>query len=643
MPPHPGPTSSHSVSGTGDSGAPQQQQYSDIDILSNNITSLLGHIDHVHAHYSADVMCFQEATVPVHQRSYAYQKIKDLGYTGCITGNDPELQHTTAGIATMVAPTVKYEEPIIKTDGMRKVLKSGRLQVAMIVLPSGACIHVYNLYGWVNGHQDHAASTRTNDIIGTVRAEHEAQGCPPAIVLGDFNANVTDLQDLDNWINTGQLHDPGATASRFQGGQDCAPTCFAHDISGGTRRDYIMVTADLVPYIQDYQVIKDASINVHALLRLSLKMPTCNPTKRKLQRDDNFYDCLRKVVAKHLNTDVDNIPQQVWKEHVDEMHQAIDKMLTRPTTCAKLNRARNMGDTDALWEVWNDAVVLAIARHIKYKQHQYAQPCKMPKYKAHGKPNIVRVPIFTTQADQQHNAANTKHDDRAIFMHKQIQRLANMKGVINKIIKEPSHNNLQEQRRLQDTWANFIAKLITCPHDYHMLTKGEEPPNNIAAQPGHLVRITRYYNAYTQIRQKYVQDQVKEQQNQHKQNILGERYQRTAYKKLRPRVPKQPSVLTDDQGKYIVHPDQIDQRLRDTWDKVFKGNSSDHFQLIQNYYNQYKSTFFTTTKPVSQTSMGSNFDRCVMQQSHQHQEWMHGDHKNLACFLFSHSSGWQSC
>ena len=70
--------------------------------------------------------------------------------------------------------------------------------------------------------------------------------------------------------------------------------------------------------------------------------------------------------------------------------------------------------------------------------------------------------------------------------------------------------------------------------------------------------------------------------------LLFDKHQRQAYNKLKKQVPKQPSVLRNSQGEYVSHPEQVDKQMREAWDKVFQGNSSNHFKTIPEYYNLYQ-------------------------------------------------------
>eukprot|EP00973_Karenia_brevis_P070001 9732812-Karenia_brevis.AAC.1 len=71
------------------------------------------------------------------------------------------------------------------------------------------------------------------------------------MIFGDFNADVQDLPVLSSQLS-GELYvDVGHHADIWQQPQD-APTCFATPTSQGTRRDYAIVSADMVPYISSF-------------------------------------------------------------------------------------------------------------------------------------------------------------------------------------------------------------------------------------------------------------------------------------------------------------------------------------------------------------------------------------------------------
>ena len=117
-----------------------------IRIISNNITSMLTHIDHLTMHYDSDILCAQEVSVAKHQQQYAYDKTTELGFKGYITAPDPELLHATGGVATLMKNKAHYNKLLPITEECAKALKGGRLHMAMATLPNNTYIHICNIY-----------------------------------------------------------------------------------------------------------------------------------------------------------------------------------------------------------------------------------------------------------------------------------------------------------------------------------------------------------------------------------------------------------------------------------------------------------------------------------------------------------------
>ena len=142
---------------------------------------------------------------------------------------------------------------------------------------------------------------------------------------GHLNDDIEDIQELQHWIGSGSLSDPGATASRFPNGVDQAPTCHAHHNSKGTRRDYIFITPDILQFVSDHNVKADPNIAVHSLVELSIKVPHCNPMQTILQRNDSLHNIFKEVTASNTNTVPDQLDQTVWQEAKRNLEDTMEK------------------------------------------------------------------------------------------------------------------------------------------------------------------------------------------------------------------------------------------------------------------------------------------------------------------------------
>ena len=93
-------------------------------------------------------------------------------------------------------------------------------------------------------------------------------GSGPAIIAGDLNADYDDLAlanttfARDGWVDAGTCHALGEAAP---GRPTCGP---AGRLT--TRRDYIIFSSGLLPYVRSFRVVDTGLFPTHALLHLRI-------------------------------------------------------------------------------------------------------------------------------------------------------------------------------------------------------------------------------------------------------------------------------------------------------------------------------------------------------------------------------------
>ena len=102
-------------------------------------------------------------------------------------------------------------------------------------------------------------------FVKAIQAEIDAQPKGPVLIAGDFDADTQDLPTLQSFLQDLHFVDVGAVADTF-GRKSNEPTCLAANSDAPTRRDFVVVSADLFPAIIKFQVIPDDEIPVHSTL-----------------------------------------------------------------------------------------------------------------------------------------------------------------------------------------------------------------------------------------------------------------------------------------------------------------------------------------------------------------------------------------
>ena len=173
------------------------------------------------------------------------------------------------------------------------------------------------------------AASRTNDLLEAILDELHYISGTPFLIVGDLNGELDDFPAIASHLADGTIVDVGSHAGAV-GGQIAQPTCFATPTSEGTRRDYILSSADLLPYIHSMTIQRHPIIPVHCIIRLEIRMPIGQDTKRTLHQ----YPDLANIFHQHLRAthsigDDDDIPRATLQNATLKLHQAIGEQITK--------------------------------------------------------------------------------------------------------------------------------------------------------------------------------------------------------------------------------------------------------------------------------------------------------------------------
>ena len=166
---------------------------------------------------------------------------------------------------------------------LRDASRNGRFQLIGIPLPGDVLLIVANIYGWTNAHFDVVAAARSDNLIDLIWQEFQARPPGPRMITGDLNGDSDDFPTLQALLSDDSLIDLGLH-SGFQG-PTAQPTCFPFNNGEPSRRDYVFVSSEFLPFVTSFEVIApnaDNMIPVHACLKFDIDFPMTAPTKTVL-------------------------------------------------------------------------------------------------------------------------------------------------------------------------------------------------------------------------------------------------------------------------------------------------------------------------------------------------------------------------
>ena len=322
MPPHTGPQNENS-------------KWVDMTIGSLNITSINSAITSGVINSSlAHTMFLQETSVAPNKFADAISQIRIVGFKIIMSGTDPEFTYSTRGLATLAPKKMVMQRLTPAADEYKQVVKSGRLDITALPLPSGALLTVANIYGWTNARNNTEAADRMNNLIDVAFKELSQAPQGPKLLVGDLNGDTRHFEVLQAALDNDEYIDIGN--SPLYNDQVGQPTCFT---SGGhpTRRDYVIGNRFFQQMLTTFEVIHIPEVPTHRLLRVhfrclvkqeyvtrSIKSPSvtsflCDALKQKLQLKseqqlarkayNSTIATLRVCIERHLHTH-DKVLQQ---------------------------------------------------------------------------------------------------------------------------------------------------------------------------------------------------------------------------------------------------------------------------------------------------------------------------------------------
>ena len=155
------------------------------------------------------------------------------------------------GVITNARTVIKLET---QTEAARKAINTGRLGLFAVEISSSVAINVAVIYGKSGGAQCKKKAAITDKLVKTAEKELAKHPEGPKIIMGDLNANTSDLGYLKMMLAQEEWLDIGQEAGRW-GGNSCEHTCIGANAKRTTRRDYMIANAEAAKLIKGFRVL----------------------------------------------------------------------------------------------------------------------------------------------------------------------------------------------------------------------------------------------------------------------------------------------------------------------------------------------------------------------------------------------------
>ena len=193
-----------------------------------------------------------------------------------------------------------------------------------------------SVYGWTGGTGNVEAATRTDDIVRVaIEAICEA-GDPPALIVGDLNADTEALLNLTRHLNEGQWTDCGAHANLW-GAQPEAPTCTTANSAKATPRDFILANAKALNAIKSFEVQGgNDDIPTHKPVRVRIKVGDLSTKAMKYRKPIDAARKFNDMVMTGAEGMTEKQAEEYRSNQIQRLKDTIERKLEKYTNRIEL-------------------------------------------------------------------------------------------------------------------------------------------------------------------------------------------------------------------------------------------------------------------------------------------------------------------
>ena len=497
---------------------------------------------------------------------------------------DPELKHLTGGVGGMVRdPSRIFTMPPISSK-LQSLIHNGRLGLYGCDIGGSQHAVVFVCYGWTGGHQDDWAANRTDGLMEVILDEVQLRSqSQPILLVGDFNCTPDRLPHLQALINDFSFVDFGAKAS-FWGGQDNQDTCFSHNTTAGSRSDFVLCNAAMVPFVHRFEVQKDEAFPVHHVLRLSLH--ALGPSRwNNVNKLPPSMEALISQIFEDsiMDEDLSNKDRTAkWNLFLESFQNCVSKHLDQ--SWGSFSGFCSCGDTNSAFLCWSRSVETAFVEFCRFPSTSKSM------HLGRGQPHFKAV-------DQTRPPPVKKTTQSAIFgvvqieqgrLSKQYRRLRDWNARMHKWLgRDLSPSQLSVQAKLNHSCMRAVCAAVHVDHSCEaewletlcqegisdvrfkiVLLKGIQLYKGLLLKHGVVIRDERYKKSL--------------------KDLAADKSGKATFKRIR--GPASPPLLFVSRtaigpqgqavGSIATNPEEVDQIVQSIWSKVYDGNIVNTFEHV---------------------------------------------------------------
>ena len=563
-------------------------------IESINVTSIVSHYETLVCR-SADVTLVQEHSLKADQRTDFRDFALTHGRKTSLSGLDPTRKRPTGGVG--IISTINFVKPPIRSALLLEAVETGRVDFSAIKVCQGHYLPIFNIYGYTGGHTNRIAAARTDALLAAALDELRFLPECPCLVLGDFNAEPSDLPTLRKVTGLGWTN-LGASAEMWNQLPN-VPTCRAPNVSGpGTVRDYIIASPMCLPLITHFAVHSDEAFATHSVLECTLDFRSVRNDFRKLKVPSSLVDLVQRSFLRKYHVVCSERAEShctgaEWARHVDGMKQRMDAHFE--AVLPLISDLCESKQTDEAWHHWAlafETSILHACDNVPGTHH----------YAGHGKVALSREQVSVCpKLSHDGSLQPLASSPLVVQVRKQYNRLKKLQEYV-RASSFASGCESSTYMKAQDTLAairsaasSHIAKLGSRDADCAECPYAGVAADILCKLPDNLdVHYQRFYPSMCKLSERLLDilasrtslSQSRTATSHHRAAITKNDF---AFLKREHGLPLRCLRVVRSCGKvdFVVDPTSIDVELRAAWQPIRLGRSADASRLVQNFLRKY--------------------------------------------------------
>ena len=534
-----------------------------------------------------------------HKERVAFKNTaRQEGLTAELSDLIPGLTKAVGGVGCISIYRVSALQP--QTEEMRRQMGSGRLGAYNVCVGESKYVTFFVVYGVTNGHHNRKKALQTNQYIKAISRELAQLPEGPKYIVGDINAEPSDLPDLAELLRQGWI-DVGGTPECCA--RECAnvPTCHAECKTGPpTRRDYIFASPEAAPATKECEVVWDPFYPTHARVTCALDI------KGVLSHTKHFKQY--KPLTEFLINDFRLTEMHGPLGRFGEAHEPPNEELTRgwhwnsylqdarSNVAAAFEQIEGMfnlalqgQDLDRAWDLWCRTLQWAVLDYTGdevgdgWSGGVRGKPSYVTKYTG-GFPNLVDGNLIEKNVNP--------------LVHRLERQAHRLKALAHMLAAVPNDgiSNLQEwekrmRERVDGTVRAIRANICVLDPNENDLLGFLNSHTFENGKCSHLrVTIIKYADAYLNRIDSARKHADRERKSRKEHSSYGDDPKSIDYKRVKPKAapPLRYVKVAHEHGvKYCLEPSEVDKGIRDAWDTIRNGNADHPKTLVDKFIGKY--------------------------------------------------------